>query len=175
MQSKQQSASDISSFKTLLRIYVAVTVGNILIFSLLYILFPQLRDTLPAEDKLIENLSAIFFLLTFLYGIFVIIRTEKIPKIYFFMPLIGLAGFLDEVSFGDRIFHFNLPVIQSEKVDQFHDIITIGHELFLQKHVNFLFYVFFVTGFIVLIYLIIKNYSRYFIQITSLLQKHRKP
>ena len=115
--------------------YIAVTIGNIAFFTLLYILFPSLRDNLVEEDKFLENLTALIFFQGFIIGAINIYRFKSLRhrKIYLFIPLIALLGFLDELSFGERIFGFSFPVFYGIKIDAAHDIFNLAKNIYRQE------------------------------------------
>ena len=61
----------------LLKIYIIAILLNTAIFSLVYIFSPELSDIIFAEDNLVENLSALFYLLSFFIGIYSIIQLKE--------------------------------------------------------------------------------------------------
>ena len=40
--------------------------------------------------------------------------------------VLGLVGFLEEISFGERLFNLNMPMLGSVKIDALHDFIDVG-------------------------------------------------
>lgn len=112
---------------TLTPFYFIATILNIVFFSLLYILVPALRDAFSREDQFMENLTTILFLETFLVGIYTVIKLSNKPrrKLYLAIPVVGLASFLSELSFGERIFYFDAPEINGVKIDAVHDLLSV--------------------------------------------------
>lgn len=104
--------------------YAFLTILNTLVFSLLYALFPHLRKGFVSEDQFIENASAFLCLASFLLGVvFLAARDAKAHrKVDAIVPVLGLVGFLDEISFGERVFHIRMPIVYGVKVDGFHDV-----------------------------------------------------
>jgi hypothetical protein len=149
------------SIEKLLRIFAVIAIVNIIIISYLYFLFPDLRDFLVAEDRLTEDLTALFYLLSFSLGIFLIsrIKEKKYRRIYLAIPVIGLLGFLEELSYGERIFKFKTPLIYNEYFDALHDLLPIAVN-YLQLHATFLLFVLPVL-FFVLIAVVMLKYRRY--------------
>ena len=59
------------------------------------------------EDSLFENLTALAFFVTSLVFLILFVRTRKVIHILFF--LLFLFGTGEELSWGERIFHFEVP------------------------------------------------------------------
>ncbi|MDY6782358.1 MAG: hypothetical protein SW833_07370 [Cyanobacteriota bacterium] len=115
--------------------YLAVAIGNIAFFTLIYIFFPTLRDNLIEEDKFLENLTALVFLQAFIVSAINLYRFNHLykKKIYLFIPAISLLGFLDELSFGERIFKFSAPVVYGTKIDAAHDLFNLIKKVYTKK------------------------------------------
>jgi tetratricopeptide (TPR) repeat protein len=115
----------------LLRIYTIAVILNITVFSLIYFFFPESRWKFVPEDQFIENLSTVLFFSVFLFGTVSLLKfRDKTYRLAFFIiPLISLAGFLDELSFGRRIFYFTAPEIYGLKVDTLHGIFLVIYEV----------------------------------------------
>ena len=115
------------------QVYTAITVSNILICSALFIIFPDLKSIFIHEDNFVENLSAILFFLSFFAGLIALIGFKKPHHHpgYIAIPILGLIGFLDEISFGERLFRLEVPEVYGAKVASFHDAIdSIDHVLY---------------------------------------------
>lgn len=89
--------------------------------------YPAFRYLIIQEDQLVENLSAVFFFIAFGLGIYFFLKLRRIQSrpLLIGIALVGLNGFLDEISFGERIFHFTPPVIGGVQFDAVHDIVEI--------------------------------------------------
>jgi hypothetical protein len=94
-------------------------------FSLVFI-FPEYRPYLVEEDSLIENASALFFLLTFLWGLRLGHRHTQLRFMLWVVSGIGLLGFLDEISFGERLLSLSMPWINGVKIDAAHDLFGLA-------------------------------------------------
>lgn len=99
--------------------------------------FPKLRRHIILEDCLLENLSALLFLLSFVIGVYALIFRRKIPhrKFLISVTILSLVGFLDELSFGERIFDIKMPIIRGVKIDAVHDFLFLGYQLVGQKSI----------------------------------------
>jgi hypothetical protein len=115
----------------LFSIYTITVILNITVFSLIYFFLPLSRWKFFSEDLLVENLSAALFFSGFLFGTVSLLKfKDKTYRLAFFIiPFISLAGFLDEWSFGQRIFYFTAPVIYDFKINQFTDIVAVIYEV----------------------------------------------
>ena len=111
----------------LTRLYCTSVVINVLLFVVLYIFLPNYRNTLVTEDGFLENLTAFFFGSSFLVGLRLVWRLKNQPhqKIYFGLPILGLLGFLDEISFGLYMFEREVPTVNEVPVDALHDVLDI--------------------------------------------------
>lgn len=145
---------------SLSRFYTVFTLLNIIGFSLLYIFIPGLRGSFIQEDKLMENLTSILFFNSFLLGVIFIGRLKKysLPKIYFIIPLTGLLCFLDEISFGLRLFNSKPLTIGGEEVDGMHDLLEILYLTIrrMPKRDNYFLFAFILLTFGVVIFTCIK-------------------
>ena len=143
--------------KKLVEIYIISVLLNTAFFSLLYIFFPELSDNIFAEDNLVENLSAFFYLLSFVAGIYSLTRLKDKGhmKFYAIIPLISIIFFLEEIEYGERFLNWESSKVYHIRFNSLHDLIPIAHE-FLQIHSKFLLYAIFFTFCIILIVLSFK-------------------
>jgi hypothetical protein len=86
----------------------------IICLILLWILRYSLYEWLTAEDHLVENLQYMFYLLSSVATLLIVIRFFKIRNISFGAFYLGLAfaSFviaIEEISWGQRIFHISTP------------------------------------------------------------------
>ncbi len=107
---------------------LAIICGNVLALSAIYGFFPFLRHFIAGEDRVVENLSALFFLAAFVFAL-VLLRQKKARR----RPLIvvaalALVGFLDEISFGGRIIGVEFPIYFGTPFDGIHDVVAISFE-----------------------------------------------
>ena len=98
-------------------------------FGLMYAVFPGIRDTLVAEDEVVENLSALLFLLGAGLGVLRLWGSRTRSLAYWGIPLLALVGFLDEMSFGERMFGLSMPVVLGVKIDAVHDLFYVFYNI----------------------------------------------
>ena len=55
------------------------------------------------------------------------LKTKKF-KPFAVLSAIGLLGFLEELSFGERLFNLSMPRIGPAKIDSLHDFFYVGHK-----------------------------------------------
>jgi len=109
---------------------VIVLVISILAASVVYMFFPEFRPSLIEEDQLIENLTVIFYFISFVFGLVSLpkLKGKSGFKLLIIVSALGLVGFLDELSFGERILNFSMPRIGYVKIDAIHDFFKLGYK-----------------------------------------------
>ncbi len=115
-------------FRQLFTCFLEIMLGSFILMSIVYIAFPQSRVLYIGEDMLIENTGALFFLTTFLLGLLFLPnqKGEKGFKALIIITLFGLIGFLEEISYGERIFNLNMPHYFGVKFDAIHDLFHVA-------------------------------------------------
>jgi hypothetical protein len=86
---------------------------------------PELRGEFLYEDRLVENWSTGLFLAAFVVGLFLFLWIKNISKISLVVPILGLLGFLEEISFGERYFKLTMPIVAGVKLDSIHDLVDL--------------------------------------------------
>lgn len=120
--------------------YAWLFVGTLFIVdviaALVFITAPSastVRGYFIREDSLIENLTAAFYFCAFASALFLLtnrsIRNRKGRNWLTALSALGLVGFLDEISFGERLFDFDMPVTHGTKIDAVHDVLELGLSL----------------------------------------------
>ena len=93
------------------------------------------RGYFVSEDSLIENLTASFYLLTCLFALVLLnirsTRTMRGRKALMLFSVFGLIAFLEELSYGERLFDIEMPVLSGMKIDAVHDFFSLGLDLTL--------------------------------------------
>jgi hypothetical protein len=91
------------------------------------------RSYFVREDSLIENLTAGLYFCAFASALILLtnrrIRNRKSCTWLTALSALGLVGFLDEISFGERLFNFDMPVVRETKLDAVHDVVELGLSL----------------------------------------------
>lgn len=114
-----------------LRKFIVISAISDLFASIVYFLCPYCRKFLFNEDCVVEQLTAWIFFSVFILGIRVL-KTRKIDKKsstfkwIIFLSALGVCGFLEEFSFGKRIFGFPVPRLRGVKIDAFHDFFYLA-------------------------------------------------
>jgi len=79
-----------------------------------------------AEDSLVENCSALFYISTSLLSLLSALSLRsRVGKLYA-LSCVALLGFLDELSFGERIFSLSMPTLSGKKIDAVHDLVDVA-------------------------------------------------
>ena len=90
-----------------------------------FIFFPAVTQRFVAEDSLVENASAISFLLASVLAVWTLKNNEGYRMYLWTIAAIGLLGFLDEISFGERLFGMSMPYVAGTKIDAAHDFVDL--------------------------------------------------
>jgi len=155
------------------QVYVLATTINIFIFLMMYIFSPQLRGTLLNEDAFIENLTVVLFFGSFLLSLILIAKLEgkSYRRAYLVIPLICFIGFLDELSFGERIFNIKMPVIYGEKIDSVHDFASVAYRG-IENNWNWFLFISVLVASSIAILLVILKYHKYFHRIPDIFKRY---
>ncbi len=113
-------------------IFIIVSVLSNAVHFLVHIDFLKPMNFLYKENGPFESLTAALFILTFLLGRSLLRNPKMKEKItrrwIFFLLIIGLLGFLEEISFGQVWIHYTRPKIDGMKIDAIHDFIGLGYK-----------------------------------------------
>lgn len=113
-----------------LKLYILVALAIDLCVSLVYFAFPAYRSFLVDEDRLLEILSVVVDLSVVFYAILLSIRIarnkERGLAWVIFLALVGLWSFLEDMSYGQRIFGFGSPRVFGVPIDGLHDFVYVG-------------------------------------------------
>lgn len=97
------------------------------------VLAPQWRRALFGEDRLVESTTALLFLLAFAVGAFRWMTTRGRRQYLVALPLfsvVSLFGFLDEISFGTRLFGWVAPPMKGGgEFDGLHDTVMLAYRI----------------------------------------------
>ena len=118
-----------------LRTYIVIFGLTMLTSWAMFKWLPTYREIFLKEDSLIENISALFYLITFLLSLFFFFKSRKNRKLLILVSAVGLFGFLEEISYGQRLFSIKMPNIHSLEIDTIHDFFLLGY--LLSKELNY--------------------------------------
>jgi hypothetical protein len=154
---------------------VVAAVVVMLAFGLVYLFVPELRQRFITEDDVLENVTAALLFVGFLLGLGLVLvarrRQTNYSKAQFAVPLLCVLGFLDEISFGERIFDLEMPYVYSVKLDAIHDVAMIMYRV-LEDHVGFGMTVGMLAAFILVLVAIAAMYRRRFTPITETMRRY---
>jgi len=111
-------------FKSPIRwVFFILFTATILIIVSLYFLNPELEGYFTEEDLFIENISALLFLSSGIYFVYLYSagRFSIHKKVIILLAGLGFLCFFEEIGFGDRMDFMPMPEIGGGKVDGFHD------------------------------------------------------
>jgi hypothetical protein len=91
------------------------------------------RTYIAAEDGILENLTVVLYLLTFLFAL-VLLGTQSIKRQFdrkwlVLLLALGLIGFLEEISYGERLLSLEMPIVYNIKIDGVHDFVDVAINL----------------------------------------------
>ncbi len=140
-----------------------------------YFWVPNYMGYLLNEDSLIENLSAGLYLISFCMGLLFFLKSKMRRKALIVVSAVSLLGFLDELSFGERLFGLDMPLIYGVKIDAAHDFIYLACKVMLKLATTYPTYMilFLLTGIITVTVSLLKHRSKLAKIITSIY--HEEP
>lgn len=110
--------------------FLLFALSGIVISYIIYFWFPQYINLIIEEGNLIENLSTLGFLTAGFLGIWAVKKNKEWRKISIPVAFLGFLGFLDEISFGERLFDNNYPTLLGWEVNSAHDLIAVAYLFF---------------------------------------------
>jgi hypothetical protein len=79
-----------------------------------YVNLPSYRHLLIQENSLLENLTAVFYLIAALMGVELFRRNKNSLELP--LPtLLGVIGFLDELQWGETLLNLSMPIVAGTK------------------------------------------------------------
>lgn len=118
--------------------FISISIISVTLLILGAILMPDAIRSIAREDGLLENLTAGILLGSFFYGIRATIRikTKAHQKASLVITTLALIGFLDEISFGARIFNLKAISVNGNYIDGVHDVVEITKKAAFQNNSN---------------------------------------
>lgn len=150
-------------FNQLYRFYFAIVGGCLIVAYSVYLWFPNHIYFIIQEDHLVENISAFSYLLAFFLGLWILKKYDSWRKITWLVAIVGLIGFLDELSFGTRIIEVTQMEILGENIDALHDFIIVGY-IFFDNILGFYGLLFFVLATITSVIFLFNKQQKYHIK-----------
>ncbi len=115
-------------------VYLVLFAINVLIALAVYTWVPEYRPHFLMEDRLVENLTAFFYVGAFILALVFVFRSKEHQRALIVISAVALLGFLDEMSFGQRLFGLNMPHIHGIRIDAAHDFFFLGY-ISIRKYV----------------------------------------
>ena len=100
-------------------------------------IIPDFLKSISKEDHLLENLTTGLLLGTAFVGIINWKHRQANTTAIAIYTILAIIGFLDEVSFGQRLFGFTPPLAGGTSLDGFHDLANMSRKIIstnLQYH-----------------------------------------
>ena len=131
-QADQYTPSSKGLFMKYVRGYLAILGITMLAAFGVYFWMPSYRSYLLKEDSLIENLSAGLYLVSFGMGLLFFLKSKMDRKALAAVSAVSLLGFLDEISFGERLFDLDMPRIYGMEIDAAHDLVCLAYRMIMR-------------------------------------------
>ncbi|MDL1894593.1 hypothetical protein FBQ87_17145 [Sphingobacteriales bacterium CHB3] len=109
--------------------YISTSVSFV-VFTICLIVIGNVWDNpVLGEDGILENLSALIYFVAFAVALYVAFKPRKNRTRIMNMLVLcaGFLGFMDELSFGERMFDLEMPVIREVKIDGVHDFVHLAY------------------------------------------------
>ena len=104
------------------KILALLAVLTLILFVSLGVASPSALIGISKEDGLLENLTAGILLSNFFLSSYFYFKFKRAASIFLPLGAFGLVGFLDEVSFGRRMFPVPMPKSHGLTIDGIHDL-----------------------------------------------------
>ena len=108
--------------KSIFALFVALIAA---LFATLRIVNPTILIDISQEDVFLENLTAGVLFATFCLSSLFHLKFKVKTNIFFAFAILGLIGFLDEISFGRRLFPIPMPKAHGLTIDGVHDLLHL--------------------------------------------------
>ena len=140
---------------------------SLIVSLFFFLLIPEARGYFLEEDSLVENLTVFLSAFAFLLGVVYALENYENRKLLLLLALFGLLGALEELSFGERIFSINMPVIGKYKIDCVHDVFYVAYMNIknLSRSHGIIVYPFIIIMVISMVVYFVRNVSRIAIRI----------
>ena len=104
------------------KMFALLAMLTLILFGFLGIANSSVLIDISQEDGLLENLTAGILFATFCVSSYFYFKFKRTANIFLLLGAFGLVGFLDEISFGRRLFPVPMPKSHGLTIDGFHDL-----------------------------------------------------
>ena len=104
------------------KIFALLVVLTLILFVSLGVANQSALIGISKEDGLLENLTVGILFATFSLSSYFYFKFKRKGNIFLLLAAFGLVGFLDEISFGRRMFPVPMPKSHGLTIDGFHDV-----------------------------------------------------
>lgn len=111
--------------------YLGLASANIFLFTAIFVFLPEYQGLITTEDNLVETCSASLYFSAFIISLFKVCRRSNVSWKIPVLAGVSLLGFLDELSFGERLFSLSMPTLLGMKIDSAHDLIYVARNYVL--------------------------------------------
>lgn len=128
-------------------IYFIILVVGFLLMGLAIFTIPKSIKYFVYENKLLENLTAVFYLISFIFAVASLILYKRLNKklrpVLTIIALLSLICCLDEISWGLPMFDIESIRILTVRIDSAHDFVDVVEKLIISYTlITFIFAVF---------------------------------
>ena len=102
--------------------------ANIVVAACVFLLFPHAHGYFLQEDSLVENLTVLLSIIAFLLGLVYAFKNPGERKYLLFIACCGFLGAMEELSFGERLLHIEMPQLGKYKLDGAHDLFYVTYK-----------------------------------------------
>ena len=104
------------------KLFALLSVLTLILFVSLGVADSGALIGISKEDGLLENLTAGVLFATFCLSSYFYFKFKRVANIFLILGAFGLVGFLDEISFGRRVFPVPMPKSHGLTIDGIHDL-----------------------------------------------------
>lgn len=120
------------------RIFAVYAVVGAVLSSLAVAAFtvgPRVRYYLLKEDYALESMALALFLASAVVGARQVLVRRPRSRWYYAIPILGLVGALEEISYGRWYFDLDMPYVHGLRIDSLHDFAELSR-LVLEDYVS---------------------------------------
>ena len=124
----------------LIRAFTWIVLIDVVIFLLIDLCLPQLREPLSNKNQILEWVTVGIYCVGIAVGIFYCLRLSSKRRRYHHLaiPMLNVLGLLEEIGYGADLFHFPVYKVFSVNIDSAHDFFSVIYK-FLGTYILVLF------------------------------------